>query len=233
MLILMLMIAGLIYATYRVIPDDTMPVRSVRVLGNLTQLNEADVRTAIESEIGKDFFSVDLIAIDQQVRALPWVHTVSVRRIWPETIEIKIVEQEVMALWGEDSVLNPYGEVFTPRGESLPEGLPVIFGADSRRHELIQYFIEIYESLAGIGLGLNSLIEDPRGSWSLGLNNGLSISLGQRDQMERVERFVRAYPGLIAARKDEVRRIDLRYSNGLAIAWNENEDDPEGREHRE
>ncbi len=219
-----LLIVMVVWAVYRLVPDNALPVKQVRVSGDFRHLNVQEIQQRAMPLVERDFFSVDLPAIERVIADMPWVYDVSVRRIWPETIEIQIIEQEAVARWGDQALLNPYGEIFMPANESQPKGLPMIHGSESRRHELISSFLNIHDQLSSIGLVLNSLVEDRRGSWGLALNNGLKLSLGQRDQQSRLQRFIRAYPGLIAARKDQVKSIDLRYSNGLAIAWDQQPD---------
>jgi cell division protein FtsQ len=228
-MMLLVLVALASFAFYRAVPDDTLPVRQVRVLGDFKNLNKDKLQESISPYTNKDFFSVDLEAVETVVRNNPWVYEVSVRRVWPDAIEIRIVEQEIAARWGEEALLNPYGDVFKPSLQQLPEGLPVIHGPETKRHELIDQFLATYQKLSGIGLVLKGLTEDRRGSWVINLTNGMSLALGQREQEKRIERFVTAYPGLIAPRKEEVKRIDLRYSNGLAIAWTPEPDGPDGR----
>ncbi|MBL83971.1 MAG: cell division protein FtsQ, partial [Marinobacter sp.] len=55
------------------------------------------------------------------------------------------------------------------------------------------------------------------------LANGIEVVLG-RDQVEaRFERFVTVYQERLASRSDEVRRVDARYSNGVAVQWKPSE----------
>lgn len=227
---LMIVVIALIgMAVYRLVPDDALPVKRVIVSGEFSHLDSGDIQQRAMPYVRRDFFSVDLQAIEEAIGAMPWVYGVAVRRVWPDTIEIHILEQEAVARWGDKALLNPYGEIFRPKHDGGFEGLPMIFGPESRRHDLIRSFLDIYHQLRAVGLNLKSLVEDRRGSWSAGMGNGLHLSLGQREQESRLQRFIQAYPSLIAARKDQVQRIDLRYSNGLAIAWKQQLDGPSAR----
>lgn len=229
LMLMVVVIAIIAAAIYRLVPDNALPVKRVIVSGELGHLDKASIQQTAMPFVTTDFFGVDLRAIEQAVGAIPWVYQVAVRRVWPDTIEIHILEQEAVARWGDKSLLNPYGEIFSPKLNNQFADLPMIYGPESKRHELISSFLDIYHRLATIGLNLKSLVEDRRGSWSVGIGNGLHLSLGQREQESRLERFIQAYPGLIAARKDQVQRIDLRYSNGLAIAWKQQLDGPTAR----
>ncbi|RMG55282.1 MAG: FtsQ-type POTRA domain-containing protein, partial [Gammaproteobacteria bacterium] len=154
-------------------------------------------------------------------RALPWVYRVSVRRLWPDTVRISISEQQAVARWGEDALLNPWGEVFRPAREDIPAGLPRIDGRLSRKDVLIKAFIDMNTRIeqASGGRHVARLAEDRRGAWQVVLDNGLKIELGRREQQQRLGRLLRIYRRVIAGNEARVGRIDARYSNGLAIAW--------------
>jgi len=55
-----------------------------------------------------------------------------------------------------------------------------------------------------------------RGAWQLALDSGLTIELGRGDIHPRLERFVAAWPGLVA-RGVRTTHADLRYANGFAL----------------
>ena len=56
-------------------------------------------------------------------------------------------------------------------------------------------------------------------SWRVQLSNGLTVEVGRHDPMQRVERFVRVYPAILAAANGRLVAVDLRYSNGFAVRW--------------
>ncbi|MCA1804029.1 MAG: FtsQ-type POTRA domain-containing protein [Xanthomonadaceae bacterium] len=50
----------------------------------------------------------------------------------------------------------------------------------------------------------------------------VSMQLGRIDARQRVRRFLRAYPSLVASREERLQHVDLRYSNGFAVRWARN-----------
>ena len=75
------------------------------------------------------------------------------------------------------------------------------------------------DQLVGYGLGFAGLSLEERGAWTLTLTNGIEVVLGRDQVEERFERFIAVYENRLAARVDEVSRIDARYSNGVAVQW--------------
>ncbi len=50
------------------------------------------------------------------------------------------------------------------------------------------------------------------------LGNGIMLELGREDKMARIQRFINVYPELVKQEKS-VARVDLRYDTGLAVGW--------------
>ena len=59
---------------------------------------------------------------------------------------------------------------------------------------------------------------DPRGSWSLALDNGIEVVIGRTDARSRLQRFVRVLPQLLGRQPQSApERADLRYTNGFTL----------------
>ena len=59
----------------------------------------------------------------------------------------------------------------------------------------------------------------PRGSWTLGLDNGAQVVVGRSEARARLARFVRLMPQLLAQQAQVLKLADLRYTNGFALTW--------------
>ena len=55
------------------------------------------------------------------MEALPWVASASVRRQWPNQLQIVINEHQAVARWKNDILINGNGELFRPA--DIPEGM--------------------------------------------------------------------------------------------------------------
>ena len=73
--------------------------------------------------------------------------------------------------------------------------------------------------MQALGLQVTHLAMDRRGAWSLQLDNGVQLKLGRARPWNRLQRFVRAFPGVFAGRLADLRSVDMRYSNGFTIGW--------------
>ena len=62
---------------------------------------------------------------------------------------------------------------------------------------------------------------DERGSWQIELANGVVVKLGRQAVTDRLERFIRLASPLVAKRLAEIKYVDMRYTNGFSVGWNE------------
>ena len=46
------------------------------------------------------------------------------------------------------------------------------------------------------------------------------VRLGRQAVTERLERFIRLASPMVAKRTEEIRYVDMRYTNGFSIGWN-------------
>ncbi len=199
----------------------TLPIRSVTLAGELRHVAPQDLQALLRDEVGQGFFGVDLAAIKRKVESLPWVYQASLRRIWPDRLQVTIEEQRPIARWGDEALVNRYGDIFQAPVASENMELPVIMGRRDRCKVLIKDFTSADELLYPLGLKLVSLSEDERGDQRLLLANGTRLALGRKHRQERLQRFVASYRNTLQPLIADVARFDLRYPNGFAVKWKE------------
>lgn len=77
-------------------------------------------------------FSVDPREIRDRVSVLPWVEDVTVRRLWPDRVQILVTPRAATALWqsgGRLSYIDATGRVLAPAPAGQVRGLPLVIGA--------------------------------------------------------------------------------------------------------
>ncbi|TCK17320.1 cell division protein FtsQ [Thiogranum longum] len=195
------------------------PVQNVQIEGDLNHLDADVLQSFLEPMTKQGFFSVQVGEIQSQLQARPWVEQVSVRRVWPDLVQVHIREQQPVVRWGETGFLNPRGEYFSPQAHVEIAGLPWLAGPDGYEKRVLSMFAQMRKSLRPLQLEVVRLQLDARRAWHVTLNNGLKMELGRRDPLQRVARFIRAYPEIMAAGSGRVVSVDLRYSNGVAVRW--------------
>lgn len=194
-----------------------LPVRVVKVDGTVHRLSAPHLARTLTEHLQSGLLTQDLHILRDAVEALPWVHSASLRRVWPDQIVLAVSEHRPIARWGDDGLVTGEGIVFRPQAESLPTGLPQLNADDARAPQVAGNYLKWHDHLAALGLKIATLTMDARGAWTLYLANGLRLELGTERVEERLGRFIRTYPQLAAAGEAEL--VDLRYANGLAVRW--------------
>ncbi|QSX78555.1 cell division protein FtsQ/DivIB [Agrilutibacter solisilvae] len=195
------------------------PLTRLRATGEFRRVDGAQLRQTLSPFARRGFFAVDLDAAQTAVARLPWVESAEVRKRWPDVLEVRIVEHQPFAHWGDKRLLSAHGRLFPEQGTPAPRGLPSFRAPDARADEVVALYNESRELLAPVGLDVRAVELDPRGSWTLTLDNGARVILGRSQARARLSRFVRLLPQLMSEDAQRLDRADLRYTNGFALVW--------------
>jgi len=187
------------------------PIRHVAFAGDLERLPKRDLDTLVAAVRASENPSLE--SVRQAARAVPWVRDASVRRIWPDGVEIAFEAYDAVARWNDDRLVSSRGEVFAA-GDA--EALPRLRGPENEALAMVQALPAMTATLAPLGSPLAELRLSPRGAWQALLANGLVIELGRSDMLQRARRFAAAWPTL-AERGVQAAHADLRYPNGFAL----------------
>ncbi|AOT09738.1 cell division protein FtsQ/DivIB [Pseudoalteromonas luteoviolacea] len=194
-------------------------IKTLTVLGDPLYTDEREIVEAIKRTDLTSFFQLNVKAVQQAVKGLPWVASVSVRKQWPDTIQVYVVEHKPVAYWNSDSLLNVNGIIFQADSDKLSTNLPQLYGPEGSESEAWETFLQLKEMLAVNSFELTSLALSERFAWQLWLKNGIKLNLGREEKAKRVQRFIDVYPLLERPDGALLDVIDLRYDTGLAVSW--------------
>lgn len=193
--------------------------RRIHVVMQAQHLTGNQVTQLVTSHLQGGFFSLNVLALREALMAEPWVADVAFRRVWPDMLEVDVVEQKAVAQWGNARLLNDAGEIFSPPLKSFPADLPVLQGPAGSEWQVLMNYRLFQQALAPIGLRIYGLSLDPSRSWWLVVDGGLSIKLGQHHVLSRLKKFIALYPRLLQNSEKKAVTVDMRYPNGVAIQW--------------
>ena len=201
----------------------TLQFKTIQVYGELQWLDRQELNSLVLRDLQGGFFSLDVNGLKQNLEQHAWVKAVSIRRVWPDVLQIMVTEQQPLAVWNQDTIINQAGELFAPADGRFPEGLTEINGPQGMHQVLMKHFSTLSEMLASLGLTIKDIDVNERRAMEVTLNNGVQLLMGRvRDEVEsatEMMRFVRAYTATLAPQIDRVQVVDLRYTNGLAVRW--------------
>ena len=209
----------LVFLTAKISDPSVLPINKVIVSGNLQHLQKTELRSIVRDGLGgRGFFRVNVNEIQALLMEQPWIDEAIVRRVWKDTLVISIKEQVAVAVWGHGSYLNRYGKIFTPEKPSKIPGIVRFMGPEGFEQVMLEHYRLISNKLSNVSIVIAEVILTDRGSWTFITSGGKELIFGKQFLPQRLERFLVGYHQNFSAEWASIRRIDLRYSNGLAIA---------------
>lgn len=219
LLLVLLVCCGVLFAQNReqIVAYVNKPVRVIKMANTLNRANEGSIRAALAAHLDAGFFALDVQAIKETLEAEPWIEKAVITRVWPDTLSVAITEEVAIARWGQDALLNQYGESFSPELSEADQTLPLLVGPQGMERKVMEQYQAFSQMLSDTGLRIREIALSERGSWALRLDNDIQISIGRNEVKERVQRFVTFYKEYLHTRIEQVAAIDLRYNNGISI----------------
>lgn len=194
------------------------PIKTVKVYG-VNHVDEHEAQDLLEPLVSHGFFNVNIEYIRDRMLQFPWVSDIFVRRTWPDQLEITIVEKRALASWNNETLLSEGGEIFSPKFDTFPNHLAAFVGPEGKQIIMLQYFNQMNRLLAPLHAKISYLELTPYFSWKMKLDNGITLQIGHKDILTRLDHFVKVYPKIVGDRALDVDYIDLRYPNGMAVKW--------------
>jgi len=201
----------------------------------LNYVSVATVQATIAGRLKGNFFTVNLNDTRALLESVPWVRHARIQRVWPNTLRVQFEEQQPLALWNEDEMINTWGEAFAANQGELPDdaSLPHFHGPENSERLVVQRYAELARWFAPLNLSVREITLSPRYAWSVELSNGLLLNLGRDPGADvadlhgragalpfaaKIQRFVNAWPTLVQRLDGRLlSSADLRYANGFAI----------------
>ncbi len=177
-------------------------LKTLRIVGN-AHLSEAAVRHLASLEVGAPLASLDLEKAEANLAAYPWVAEVSLRRVFPDTVQVQLREREVRAVLAAGGVwlVDRDGTVFHramagqldhPWITGIPDELVTKEPALAQRilHDALAC-LDAAERVANLSSDRISEVRfDARAGYTLALPNGGEILLGFRPPEEPLSQLM-------------------------------------------
>ena len=189
------------------------------VNGRLVHVDPVAVRAAVLPAVGSGFFNTRVEAVSAAVRQIPWVAEADVRREWPHTLHVDIVEEAPVARWNSDGLMDSQGRVFVRTQTKGYAALPLLTGRDEDAQDVLAEFNTLANLVGPRGLTITELDVDARGAATVLLSDGIEVRLGREDAAARLARFTAMALPALNARLAAVAYVDMRYTNGFAVGW--------------
>ena len=191
-------------------------VDEILVIGR-RETAQKDLLAAVQLARGAPILAFDLKAARKRIEALPWIKTVSVERMLPDTVLLNIEERRPLALWqhkGAFALIDSDGEVILKTGLERFSDLIVVVGRDAPAQAA-----ELLKTLASepqLMDRVRAAVRIGGRRWNLRFDNGIDVELpeqGLAEAWRRLAAFERRHRLL----SRDITAIDLRLPDRVVV----------------
>ena len=206
-------------------------ISTIAIAGN-ERTNATDIRVALQMKEGDSIFAPDPAEARARLLRLPWVADAEIRRTFPGTISVRLVEKRPFALFGEGKrflVVERSGAVITEAPRSDFARLPVLMGKGAP--ESAAPLIDALAPDRAIKARLVAIQRIAERRWDLILAGGVTVRLpeeGWEAELGELEKLI-VEKGVL---ERDIEIIDLRYPDNYVFRLHNGDSRPVPRERR-
>jgi len=169
-------------------------IENVLVTGTLN-LSDNYIKDIIEIHNDGSIFNIDLSSIYNKIKQNSWVKEVSIERVLPNIIKIKIIENEPIAIWQnkkDNKLITANGDIiFDGNVNDFKNDFPIIKGKKSL--ENIFYILKILKTNQNFSKNIWSLTFINERRWDLHFNQGLVVRLPSKDIKKAWKKIIKLH----------------------------------------
>ncbi len=198
-----------------------LDVGSIKISGQV-ETSEADVLAALDLNSHGALLGFDLRQARERLIGLDWVEEVSIRKLFPNRLEVSLVEKQPFALWQQDqhlSVIETNGKIIARLGDAgelsqRHASLPRIVGegAEKRAAQLFSMmspYPSVYSRVA-------SYVRVADRRWDILLRNDLVIQLPEIGARSALATIIKL-DGERQLLSREIDIVDVRLSDRMVL----------------
>jgi cell division protein FtsQ len=219
------------WAVYAAAESSVLRVSHITIIGN-AHLSPADVETLLTGLEHENILAVDLDAYRAKVMKSSWVQSVTLRRVLPATIEVRITErapiaiarikQQLFLVDGAGVIIDPYGPQYREFDLPIVDGLTgsaadAAAPVDPERVALVQRLLHDLAPRPDLVRRLSQVdVSNPRDAVVLIDDEPARLHLGDEEFLQRLQRYEES-----AARLHEqfpvIDYIELRFGKNVFV----------------
>ena len=185
------------------------------------ETSEIDILDQLGLDGTTSLVALDIEEARQKLAKLPWVEQVSVRKVYPGTIEIALKERTAFAIWqhGNDlSLIEKNGSVIAPLRDNKFSALPLFVGRDAEA--AAADFEKQFDNWPEIKTRVRAYVRVAGRRWDLRLDNGVIVMLPEMNVPRAMEQLFRlqAEQGVL---ERDIAAVDLRLEDRTTIRLTE------------
>ncbi len=208
------------------------PLKRIEIQGDLRNTYTQQIQRVLAENMPSNIFRINLAEAADVAQSLPWISEATIRRQWPDTLQVRVHEYVVEARWESGEWVDQSGKkVVLPDYQNSK--LPVLGGDE----EYVRDMLNLHRRWAGKfhskGLEIRELRKSARGEWQIGVlpvkeskvedsgleDQSIRVVLGSGQPGPDIERFIWLYSEVFESLSDSLGSVDMRYPDGVAVQW--------------
>lgn len=191
-------------------------IEDVRVSGN-EQTSEIDILQQLGLDGTTSLVALDIAEARRLIGELPWVENVTVRKVYPGTIEVNLTERQAFGIWqhGTDlSLIERSGSVIAPLRDNKFAALPLFVGRDAETAAAA--FYDEFSRWPEFRSRVKAFVRVAGRRWDLRLDNGIVVKLPEKDVARAMKVLAEMEEGHQLLERD-IAAVDLRLDDRTTV----------------
>jgi cell division protein FtsQ len=186
-------------------------------LSGQRQVSREEIFAAVGVTENSSLLFLDVADARARLEAVPWIAEATVRKLYPDRLQITVTEREAFALWqlnGKVSVIAADGTALSARLEPRLAALPFVVGPGAAAKA--RDFLAILDKHPQIRDLVRASILVGERRWNLRLKNGIDVRLPESDIEGALTTLARLDRDKSLLSRD-ITAVDLRLADRLVV----------------
>jgi cell division protein FtsQ len=191
-------------------------INNVKVSGN-AQTSEIDILERLGLDGTTSLMALDVADTRFKLKSLPWVLDAEVRKVYPDTVSIKLKEKTAFGIWqhGQDlSLIQEDGSVIAPLRDNKFAYLPLFVGSDAGAGAA--EIMADFDQWPDVKKRVKAFVRVAGRRWDLKLDNGVIVKLPEHN-MERAMADLSAFDRDQKMLERDIVAVDLRLEDRTTV----------------
>ncbi|MBB4305457.1 cell division protein FtsQ [Rhodobium orientis] len=195
-------------------------IKEVRISGQ-KEIEEREILSALAIPEKNSLFTYDIASAYSRVSDIPWVKQISIRKLYPATLQVTVKEREPFALWQRGQVLSVIdrdGRVIADTIRPRYAGLPMIVGHGGQKRAA--EYVTLLDRFPTLKPRVNAGVLVAERRWNLVLDNGIEVRLPEKGVNAALKELVALdnEHGLLSR---DITAVDLRLDDRIIVRLSE------------
>jgi cell division protein FtsQ len=191
-------------------------IDEVKVSGH-HETSEIDILERLGLDGWTSTIGFDAEAARERIAALPWVQMAAVRKIYPDTLEVRIEERKPFAIWqhgSELSLIERSGKVITNYTGGRHAMLPLVIGVGAP--EAAEAFIAKIKDHPELAARVKGYMRVAERRWDVRLENGVTVKFPEAGEEQAIAELAAMDRdnGLLSR---DIASVDMRFAGRLVV----------------